>query len=53
MKQLEPRSDKGPVFTAYYDSDCPRCGGAISEGDQIRYIDDELACEFCVGEEGE
>jgi alkyl hydroperoxide reductase subunit AhpF len=38
------------TFTARFDSDCKHCDGPISEGDEIAYIDDEIACETCVSE---
>lgn len=39
-----------PTFTARFDSDCQHCGAPIAEGDEIAYIDNEIACEDCVAE---
>lgn len=41
------------TFTARFDSECEHCGGPISEGDEIAYIDDAVACEGCVAEAGD
>ncbi|WP_435279123.1 hypothetical protein [Streptomyces sp. 1222.5] len=38
------------TFTAQFDSDCWHCGGPICEGDDIAYVDNEIACEDCVAE---
>lgn len=43
----------GRPFRASYDSDCASmiagrdCNGEIMEGDEIAYVDDEIACEAC------
>lgn len=43
----------GRSFRASYDSDCAsmiagrECNGSIEEGDEIAYVDDEIACEAC------
>ena len=40
-------------FRASFDSECVsmiagrQCDGDISEGDEIGYVDDEIACESC------
>lgn len=41
------------TFTARFDSECQHCGSDISEGDDIAYIDDAVACEDCVAEAGD
>lgn len=38
------------TFTARFDSECAHCGGDIEEGDEIAYVDDEIACEDCVSQ---
>lgn len=43
----QPDRDIGPVFLAAYDSDCQHCYERIEEGDHIRYVDNEVACEDC------
>jgi hypothetical protein len=40
-------------FRASFDSDClsmlsPECAGRIYEGDNVAYVDGEVACEDCV-----
>lgn len=43
----------GRPFRASFDSDCAsmiagkNCNGEIFEGDEIAYVDDEIACETC------
>lgn len=44
----------GRPFRANYDSDCEsmiagrECDGRIEEGEDIAYVDDEIACSKCV-----
>lgn len=35
------------TFTAAYDGECAECYGAIFEGDEIGYVDDEVCCAAC------
>ncbi|WP_285438068.1 hypothetical protein [Streptomyces sp. ISL-98] len=37
-------------FNARFDSECQHCGGDIEEGDEIAYVEDQIACESCVAE---
>ena len=43
----------GRPFRAGFDSECAsmiagrECAGSIEEGDEIAYVDDEIACEPC------
>lgn len=39
---------KRQTFAARFVGTCKHCGGAILEGDEITYIEDEIACEQCV-----
>lgn len=41
------------TFTARFDSECQHCGASITEGDEIAYLDDEIACEDCVADAGD
>ncbi|AVH58412.1 MULTISPECIES: hypothetical protein [Streptomyces] len=34
-------------FPAAFDGECKHCDGPIDEGDEIAYVDDEIACETC------
>lgn len=42
----------GAHFTARFDSrdGCPNCGGPISEGDGVGYVDGEVNCGSCYSE---
>lgn len=35
------------LFTALWDGECRICLDSIWEGDEIGYVDDEIACEQC------
>ena len=37
-------------FIAAFDSECAKCFGDISEGDNAGYLDDEVCCEDCCDE---
>lgn len=41
------------TFSARYPGHCQLCGADFDEGDEIGYVDDEIACEECVLEEDE
>jgi hypothetical protein len=36
------------TFSARYDGHCTQCQDAFEEGDEIGYVDDEIACGSCV-----
>lgn len=36
------------TFTARFESEAQYCGHLIEPGDEVAYIDDEIACEQCV-----
>lgn len=38
------------TFPAAYDGECNNCGFAFMAGDEIGWIDGEIACEDCVYE---
>lgn len=41
-------ADLGPIFSARYPGECAGdCGDVIAEGDQVRYVDDELMHAEC------
>lgn len=42
--------DRGPWFTAAYDSECGGCGDLIEEGDRMRYVDGVVVCPDCGNE---
>lgn len=48
---MDALRNRGPIFTASFESDCGHCFGQIYEGDQIRYLDGQVACEDCVQED--
>ena len=39
------------TFTARYDGRCRHCSEQICEGDEVGYVDDELACTDCFYDE--
>lgn len=43
----------GPWFYGSYDGECNHCFGLIMQGDNIRYVDDGIACEECSQEYSE
>ena len=36
------------TFAARFDSEAEYCGHLIEAGDEVAYIDDQIACEQCV-----
>lgn len=39
------------TFEARYDGECKHCLTDIQEGDEIGYVNDEIACESCFYDE--
>lgn len=37
-------------FQAMYDGECDLCGDSFSEGDEIGYLDEDIACDDCMNE---
>lgn len=49
-QRRRPGQHRPSPFTARYGGWCKHCGDRIEEGDEVGYVDDELACEQCVRE---
>lgn len=38
------------TFSAAYDGECSECGADFLAGDEIGWVEDQIACENCVYE---
>ena len=38
---------KSPWFPAKYNGSCRHCGDSIKVGDEIRFMNEEVVCDFC------
>lgn len=51
LGQFRASSGGSRTFLAAYDGECGRCGGEISEGDEVCYQDDVLIHDECRDED--